>query len=155
MAGIFEASLITPAAAPGVAYLLIQHSGAATSPRMRLRELTWTTKAGTQSPVGLIRTATLGVPSGPVAGQACDDLENAAAKGQLAIPGTAGNAPTIAGSPVYFRQFYAAAVAGSGISWTWPVGEEITISPGGGLLLWNMDGAITGSILSASARWAE
>ena len=121
----FEASLLTVAAAPGVAYAMLQHTSALSSgaPRMRVRELVWETQAGTQTPMGLIRAASVGTPSGQQVGIPTDDLENTTAKGALALAGTGGSAPTIAGSPAFFRRFYAAAVAGSGIPWYWADGE--------------------------------
>ena len=150
----FEASLLTVAAAPGVAYAQLQHQGGAGTARMRVRELTWTTQNATQSPVGLIRASTTGVPSGAQVGLATDDVENTIANGALLIPGVGGNAPQIAVTPRFFRKFYAAAVAGSGIPWFWANGE-LTISPGGALLIWNFDLSLTGSILALSAKWEE
>ena len=153
----FEQSILTVAAGPGVAYTQLQHNGAAGTPRMRVREIVWTTQAGTLSPVGLARAVLVGVPSGPLVGKPTDDRENTTANGTFFTPGLSANAPTIpATSPAdfYFRRFLAAAVAGSGIPWAWADGE-LTISPGGALLLWNYDGSLTGSILAVSAKWEE
>ena len=150
----FEQSILTVAATPGVAYTQIQHTGASGTARMRVREIVWETQAATLSPVGLQRAATVGVYSGSQIGLATDDRENTTANGALVVPGVAGNAPTITNASSFFRRFYAAAVAGSGIPWAWADGE-LTISAGGGLLLWNFDGSLTGAVLAVSVKWEE
>ena len=149
----FEAAVQTTGAAAGAAFCMLQNTGATGKGRMRLRELGLTTNAGTLSSVGLIRAATVGTTSGsPTPGQVTDDLDTTTPLGQIVIGWSV--APTIAGTPLYLRQFVAAAVQGSGIVWTWPIEAPLVVSPTAGLLLWNFGGG-AGSALSVYARWEE
>ncbi len=153
MAGTFEVSVQTAAAAAGTAYCMLQNLASAGGPVLHLVEVGFTLNAATLSKVGLIRAATLGTPSGTASpGQAKAAYDSTTPWGSVvtnwSLP------PTISGTPYYFRQIVAAAVAGSGTVWP-DQNDPWEIPPQGALLLWNFDGSLTGSIASLYLKWRE
>ena len=153
MSGVFEVAVQTAAAAAGAAYCMLQNTDAADGRVLKLVECGFTTNAATLSKVGLIAAATVGTPSGtPSPGQTKCAYDVTTPKGQVV---TSWSAPgTIAATPYFFRQMVAAAVAGSGAVWP-DQGDPWEIPPGGAIFLWNFDGSLSGSILSAYFKWRE
>jgi hypothetical protein len=98
---------------------------------------TTTAVAGT---VGLIRSATVGATFTSTATGAPYDPVSAA--GVAVIDTAATTAPTISGTPAYFKQAVFPATAGSGVIWSFPNGLIVPISSG--LLLWQLSTAAVG-----------
>jgi hypothetical protein len=153
MSGVFEVAVQTAAATSGAAYAEFQNTDTTNGRVVHLVECGFTTNAATQSKVGLIRSLVPGTANGtPSPGQAKAAYDTTVSKGQVVVNWSV--APTIPGTPYYFRQLVAAAVAGSGAVWP-DQSDAWEIPPGGSLLLWNFDGSLTGSVLSAYFRWRE
>jgi hypothetical protein len=153
MSGVFEVAVQTAAAAAGAAYAEFQNTDAANGRVLHLVECGFTTNAATLSKVGLIRSAAVGVASGtPSPGQTKAAYDVTTPKGQVVVNWS--SPATIAATPYFFRQLVAAAVAGSGTVWP-DQSDAWEIPPGGSLLLWNFDGSLSGSILSAFFKWRE
>lgn len=141
----YSLGITTPAAAAGAAYAnLISAAGE----RLYVREIGLFLNAATASSIGLIRPATVGTATSPVAGQAVDAAD-AAATGTV---GTAWSAAGTIGSN-YLRKITLPAAIGNGIIWTF--GERDLVVPVSScLFLWNF-GAAAGSVLNGYIVWDE
>lgn len=98
------------------------------------------TTTGVAGTVGLIRAATVGATfTSTAAGTPFDAIAGA---GVAVVDTAATTAPTISGTPTYFRQAVFPATAGSGVIWTFPEGISVPVSSG--LLLWQTSTAAVG-----------
>lgn len=152
--GISRASASVSAA--GILMELCQ-PGAATTPRMKLKELDvfWSSGASTSIAFGIGRPANTPTTGTQVVGIA-EDPAAPAAFGATVITGW-GTAPTIPGT--FLRQAAIASAGGNGIIWTWEPGGEIVIPPNDrtkSIVLWcTAIGSATATVLNVTARWSE
>jgi hypothetical protein len=144
---LYSAAVTTPAAAAGATYATIR---ASSTDRLKIREIGCFLNAATASSIQLVRPSNTPVATTSALGQAQDPAD----------PASTGNvdtawstAPTI-GSNVPMRRAVLPHVAGNGIIWTFPPGQEIIIPASGWLVVWNHGGA-AGSAMSLYVIWDE
>lgn len=107
---------------------------------LRLREVGVYTTTAVAGTVGLIRSATVGATfTSTAAGAAWDNVSGA---GSALVDTAATTAPTISGTPAYFRQAVFPATIGSGVIWTFPEGLVVPVSAG--ILIWQLTAAAVG-----------
>jgi len=141
----FSLGFSTPAAAASAAYANLI---TASTERAYVREIGLFLNAATASSIGLIRPATVGTATSPVAGQPVDAADAAA----TATVGTAWSAAGTVGSN-YLRKITLPAAIGNGIIWTF--GERDLVVPVSScLFLWNYGGS-AGSVLNGYIVWDE
>lgn len=152
--GISRASAAVTAT--GVLMELCQ-PGAATTPRLKLKELDvfWASGSSTSISFGIGRPGNTPTTGTQVVGVA-EDPAAPAAFGATVITGW-GTAPTVPAT--FLRQASIASSAGNGIIWTWEPGGELVVPPNArnnGLLLWcTAIGSATSTTLTVTARWSE
>jgi hypothetical protein len=135
----------------------ILNPGAATAPRMKIREIDvfWASGASTSIGFGLGRPGNTPTTGTQVLAQA-EDPSAPAAVGATVITGW-GTAPTIPAN--FLRQAAIASAGGNGVIWTWEPGNELVVPPNNralGLVLWcTQIGSATATTLNVTARWLE
>lgn len=112
-----------------------------------------TLDAATASSIGLIRSATVGVPK--AANYTAGVPEAGAGSNVGWVLATDWDTPpTIAGTPSYLRKVVLPAVAGAGVSWSWDLTNVLSVFGNTSLLLWNF-GSGAASICEVYFQWAE
>jgi len=150
-------STVTSGAAAGSAYAEIQPFVivGSDSSSMGIVEIGFSLATATASSVGLIEAATQGTIS--AAGTHLGKSERVGLPLGVSVGnlGTAWTlAPTISGTPSFFRREERPAVLGDRIVWTWPQETPLKLANTGSLLLWNFGGG-AGSALEIYVRWIE
>jgi hypothetical protein len=131
--------------------------GAATTPRMKIKELDvfWASGASTSIQFGIGRPGNTPTTGTQVVGLA-EDVSAPAAFGTTVITGW-GTAPTIPAT--FLRQAAIASAGGNGIIWTWEPGGELVVPPNArnnGIVLWcTAIGTATATVLNVTCRWSE
>jgi hypothetical protein len=164
----FEISSAIPAVAGGAPLLHIaQPQAVATFPvLMGLTRLRLSFTSAVASSFGLVGALTAGTPT--AAGTHIGELVSGANGGYIpTLPGIGrmltawAVAPTIAGSPIFFRQDIVGGVIGNVLEWEWPENDPLTIRLerdtvffAKGLVLLNTGVGACADVL-ATARWLQ
>lgn len=157
MADTYSISRASAAVTATGVLMEICQPGAATTPRLKIKELDvfWASGASTSMSFGIGRPGNTPTTGTQVVGVA-EDAAAPAAFGTTVITGW-GTAPTV--PTTFLRQAAIASSAGNGVIWTWEPGGEVVIPPNNraqGLVLWcTAIGSATSTVLTVTVRWSE
>lgn len=157
MADTYSISRASAAVTTAGILMEIGQPGAATTPRMKIKEIDvfWNAGASTSLAFGIGRPGNTPTTGTAVVGLA-EDPASPAAFGSTYITGW-GTAPTI---PTTFLRLAAiASSAGQGVIWTWEPGGELVVPPNArnnGIVLWcTAIGSATSTNVNVTVRWSE
>ena len=118
----------------------------------QILEIGITLATGSNTELGLLRTATVGTTSTT---QTPEKMDPASAAATLVIGTAWSSAPTIAGTPLDLIRQYIGGTVGNGAIWTFHSDDDrLLIAVSSSIVLWNR-GAAQGATLHGWVKWRE